>query len=122
MGVSRASNARSDDTALYPPGAAPPAQASIEYDATGQPKDHTGRPKGRLRELGFECTSIHHAADPVQAVRDAKALFVGGGNGFRLLKELYKHEGLVEARGGGKKRPRLRLSLRGSAPPLCPGV
>lgn len=55
-------------------------------------------PQGRLKELGFESSSIHHAKDPVKAVTEAQALFVGGGNGFRLLKELYKHEGLVEAR------------------------
>ncbi len=48
--------------------------ATIEYDAaTGQPKDHTGRPQGRLRELGFDSTSIHHYADPVKAVQDAQA-------------------------------------------------
>ena len=73
--------------------------ASIEYDdKTGQPKDHTGRPQGRLKELGFESSSIHHAADPVRAVEEAQALFVGGGNGFRLIKELAKYPGLVEAR------------------------
>jgi hypothetical protein len=48
--------------------------ATIEYDAaTGQPKDHTGRPQGRLRELGFDSSSIHHYADPVKAVQDAQA-------------------------------------------------
>ena len=38
----------------------------IKYDERGQPLDHTGRPKARLAELGFECTSIHHAQDPVR--------------------------------------------------------
>jgi len=69
--------------------------AKLEYDAAGQPLDHTGRPQARLKELGFESSSIHHAPCPLAAVREAQALFVGGGNGFRLLKELYKHEGLV---------------------------
>ena len=53
-------------------------------------------PQSRLKELGFESSSIHHAADPVAAVREAQALFVGGGNGWRLMKEFSKYPGLVE--------------------------
>ena len=70
--------------------------ASIAYGPDGQPLDHTGRPQGRLAELGFQSSSIHHAADPLQAVAEAQAVFVGGGNGFRLLKELGKYPGLKE--------------------------
>ena len=44
----------------------------ISYDERGQPLDHTGRPKARLAELGFECTSIHHAEDPVREIGRAK--------------------------------------------------
>jgi dipeptidase E len=39
--------------------------------------------------------SIHVADDPVEAVNKAKALFIGGGNSFRLLKALYEFE-LIE--------------------------
>eukprot|EP00898_Chlorokybus_atmophyticus_P003303 jgi/Chlat1/3974/Chrsp26S08871 len=62
---------------------------AIKYDALGQPIDHTGRPKARLQELGFDCTSIHHAKDPLKAVQDATAIFIGGGNSFMLLNKLY---------------------------------
>eukprot|EP00270_Netrium_digitus_P011829 TRINITY_DN3786_c0_g1_i1.p1 TRINITY_DN3786_c0_g1~~TRINITY_DN3786_c0_g1_i1.p1 ORF type:complete len:248 (+),score=58.33 TRINITY_DN3786_c0_g1_i1:150-893(+) len=37
---------------------------AIKYDEAGQPVDHTGRPRARLQELGFSCTSIHNEADP----------------------------------------------------------
>jgi dipeptidase E len=37
----------------------------------------------------IEIESIHHSADPVAAVQQAKGIFVGGGNSFRLLKTLY---------------------------------
>jgi hypothetical protein len=30
-------------------------------------------PQGRLKELGFESTSIHHYDDPVKAVKSAQA-------------------------------------------------
>ncbi|KAL6066245.1 Dipeptidase PepE [Balamuthia mandrillaris] len=38
---------------------------------------------------GFSLRSIHQHADPVQAVEEADAIFIGGGNSFRLLKALY---------------------------------
>eukprot|EP00850_Spirogloea_muscicola_P010417 SM000061S19244 [mRNA] locus=s61:303265:305717:- [translate_table: standard] len=69
---------------------------AIQYDDRGQPIDHTGRPKARLAELGFDCTSIHHAPDPVKAVEDAEALFIGGGNTFNLLRKLHSFPGLID--------------------------
>src|SRR5512146_2900778 len=43
----------------------------------------------RLEAMGYELDSVHEAADPRRAVESAQALFVGGGNTFRLLKSLY---------------------------------
>lgn len=43
----------------------------------------------RSRKMGYALESIHLAADARQAVDDADALFIGGGNTFRLLKALY---------------------------------
>ena len=47
------------------------------------------RTRERFASLGYELESIHRASDKQQAVRDAEAIFIGGGNTFRLLKELY---------------------------------
>src|SRR6476619_990719 len=44
----------------------------------------------RFDEMGYELTSVHDAADPVEAVNTASAIFIGGGNTFRLLKSLYE--------------------------------
>jgi len=46
-------------------------------------------------ELGFACSSIHRAVDPGGAVDTAEAIYLGGGNTFRLLKTLHEL-GLVE--------------------------
>ncbi|MEM7453459.1 MAG: dipeptidase PepE [Planctomycetota bacterium] len=42
-----------------------------------------------LTPAGIEVDSIHKAGDPVAAVQSAEAIFIGGGNSFRLLKTLY---------------------------------
>ena len=44
---------------------------------------------------GYDLDGLHRHADPVQAVEEAEALFVGGGNTFRLLHALY-HLGLLD--------------------------
>jgi dipeptidase E len=41
-------------------------------------------------DAGYELDGIHRHADPVQAVRVAEAIFVGGGNTFRLLDALQR--------------------------------
>jgi len=49
----------------------------------------------RFQKMEYELTSIHTASDPVQAVNETDAVFVGGGNTFRLLKALYDF-GLID--------------------------
>lgn len=51
-----------------------------KYAATAQ---------GRFARMGYELSSVHTASDPKGAVAKAEAVFVGGGNTFRLLKALY---------------------------------
>lgn len=43
----------------------------------------------RFQKMGRQVESIHTAANAPQAVNDAPAIFIGGGNTFRLLKALY---------------------------------
>ncbi|MEU4048654.1 dipeptidase PepE [Streptomyces olivaceus] len=57
---------------------------------------YTAKVRAALSPLGVRVTGVHTHADPARAVRDAGAVFVGGGNSFRLLKNLHAH-GLVTA-------------------------
>jgi dipeptidase E len=50
---------------------------------------YTASAQQRFEKMGYELWSVHTAIDPVQAVNDAGAVFIGGGNTFRLLKALY---------------------------------
>lgn len=45
--------------------------------------------KQRFAKMGYELSSIHTADEPAQAINDTDAVFIGGGNTFRLLKALY---------------------------------
>lgn len=57
-----------------------------KYAATAQ---------ARFQRMGYVMTSVHTAANPIAAVNDTEAIFIGGGNTFRLLKTLYEVE-LIE--------------------------
>jgi dipeptidase E len=61
-------------------------------------RDHDGYVRSmteRGLNGGYELDGIHNHADPVRAVEQARGLFVGGGNTFRLLNDLYGH-GLLD--------------------------
>jgi dipeptidase E len=53
--------------------------------------------QARFEELGLALDSVHaHPRGPVEAVHEAAAVFIGGGNTFRLIDALWRL-GLVEA-------------------------
>ena len=48
-----------------------------------------------LEPMGVEVQSIHKFDDPAKAANQAEAIFIGGGNSFRLLKTIYD-KGLLD--------------------------
>ena len=66
----------------------PYAGVSISFD------DYETRVKERFAEIGQNIISIHHASDPVAAVKNAEAIIVGGGNTFQLIK-MIQENGLI---------------------------
>jgi len=67
----------------------PYAGVTISFD------DYEARVKERFAEVGHQITSIHHASDPVKAVKNADAIVVGGGNTFQLIK-MIQENGLID--------------------------
>jgi dipeptidase E len=64
----------------------PYAGVSMGYDK------YLDRVRTGLASLNIEITSLHDYGDPKQAIRDADGIFVGGGNTFHLLNELYRYD------------------------------
>lgn len=72
--------------------------ALLERDA------YTSKVRERLAPLGLEVDCLHAATDHKAAVAAAQAVFIGGGNTFRLLAEIYRldlREALYERVVGG---------------------
>jgi dipeptidase E len=55
---------------------------------------YAAKAQARLGEMGFSLMSIHDVSNMARRIEEADAIFVGGGNTFRLLKGLQEH-GLV---------------------------
>lgn len=52
-------------------------------------ESYTRRVRERLGSMSYAVTGLHQVSDPRGAVETAEAIFIGGGNTFRLLKNLY---------------------------------
>jgi dipeptidase E len=50
---------------------------------------YTELAKGRFEEMGLGLAGLDEFEDPVRAVQEAEGVFVGGGNTFVLLRDLY---------------------------------
>ncbi|MDR2057712.1 MAG: dipeptidase PepE [Dysgonamonadaceae bacterium] len=73
-------------TALFIPYAA----VTFSFD------EYVAKVESRFSGLGHHVTGIHHAYDPIQAVAEAQAIVVGGGNTWQLVQMMNDH-GLMEA-------------------------
>ena len=60
---------------------------------------YADKARNRFASMGVGLDSIADAGDARAAVRDAEAVFVGGGNTFRLLNALYELNVLDDIRG-----------------------
>ena len=72
---------------LFVPYARP---SGLSHDA------YTAKARDRFAVMDVALGGIHEAGDPVAAVREAEALFIGGGNTFVLLRGLYE-AGVIDA-------------------------
>jgi dipeptidase E len=52
---------------------------------------YAAKAKRRFRQMGFVVESVHESLTQ-RAVEEAQAIFIGGGNTFRLLKALYDYD------------------------------
>ncbi len=53
---------------------------------------YTKTVRSAMEPLNLQVAGLHEFPDPVAAVRQAEAVFVGGGNSFRLLKTMYDRQ------------------------------
>lgn len=67
----------------------PYAAVTFSYDS------YEEKVRERFKEVGHDIVSIHHFKDPVKAVKEAKAIVVGGGNTWKLLK-IIRENNIVE--------------------------
>jgi dipeptidase E len=57
--------------------------------------DYTAKAQEGFTALGIKVRGVHEAENPVEAVEQAEAVFIGGGNTFLLLRQLYANK-LIE--------------------------
>src|SRR5205085_8118123 len=57
------------------------------YDQAG----YAAKAGERFARLGYELISVHASPDPARTLAECDAVFIGGGNTFRLLTRLYEH-------------------------------
>lgn len=67
----------------------PYAAVTFSYD------EYEEKVNNRLKDIGHSVIGIHHFDDPIQALKDAEAIIVGGGNTWKLVRTM-RDNGLIE--------------------------
>lgn len=60
------------------------------------PDEYTKIARDRFIKIGFNLEGVHEHNNPIDAIKSAEGIFIGGGNTFVLLKSLYETK-LIEA-------------------------
>lgn len=60
--------------------------------------EYTKIAKQRFQKMGIELTGVNEYSNPKETVRKAEAFFIGGGNTFVLLSQLYKNDVIKDIR------------------------
>lgn len=55
-------------------------------------RDYTAKAREAFEKWGISVTGVHEHDDAVKAVNEAEAVFIGGGNTFVLLRNLYANK------------------------------
>jgi dipeptidase E len=61
--------------------------------------EYAAKARARFAAIGYRLESAHAVENPKQAIENADAIFIGGGNTFRLLKSLQDLELIDSIRG-----------------------
>jgi dipeptidase E len=64
----------------------PYAAVTFSYD------EYEAKVNNRFTEIGHKVVGIHRFDDPVKAVNEAKAIVVGGGNTWKLMRMMHDNE------------------------------
>ncbi len=59
---------------------------------------YAAKARDRFQRMGYDLQSIHQVTNKKSAIETANAIFIGGGNTFRLLKALYDFDLLTTIR------------------------
>jgi dipeptidase E len=59
---------------------------------------YAAQARERFGTMGCTLVSVHEVSNPRRAIEEAEAIFVGGGNTFRLLKGLYDFDLVMDIR------------------------
>lgn len=64
----------------------PYAAITFSYD------EYEDKVNSRLNEIGHSVKGIHHFEDPIKAIKEAKAIIVGGGNTWKLVRMIHDNK------------------------------
>src|SRR5262249_38807486 len=89
--------------------------------AASHPEGYAEVMRGVLGKLGVQVSDAQRATDPLAALARADAVFVGGGNAFRLLQAVQR-SGLLTAIGSRARGGMPYLGVSAGANLACPTI